>query len=222
MNSTFSMAATTSLVLAMCTICCPPTLNHTLTGLLPSLMALTIVSGLQVRAAPILYLSPPMILLAISGVIGSSRKKSSMRPVSGSTQVIMLPGRSMLPARPMRQVIARSVWPQFAWRSSELPTWMQPGVSTAHISAAVVTCSFGIQQMSETFSGVKSLTRSRSSSNPNVQFSTNSLSQSSCSMMWFIIPMARAQSVPTRGWIQSEAREAYAVARGSMMMRFLQ
>ena len=41
-------------------------------------------------------------------------------------------------------------------------------------------------------------------------------------MMWFIMPMARAQSVPTRGWIQSEAREAYAVARGSMMMRFLQ
>ena len=99
---------------------------------------------------------------------------------------------------------------------------MQPGVSTAHISAAVVTCSLGIQQMSETFSGVKSLTRSRSSSNPNVQFSTNSLSQSSCSMMWFIMPMASAQSVPTRGWIQSEAREAYAVARGSMMMRFLQ
>ena len=92
--------------------------------------------------------------------------KSSMSPVSGSTQVIMLPGRSMLPASPMRQVMARSVWPQLAWRSSELPTWMHPGVSTAHISAAVVTCSLGIQQMSETFSGVKSLTRSRSSSNP--------------------------------------------------------
>ena len=41
-------------------------------------------------------------------------------------------------------------------------------------------------------------------------------------MMWFIMPIASAQSVPTRGWIQSEAREAYAVARGSMMMRFLQ
>ena len=145
-----------------------------------------------------------------------------MRPVSGSTQLTMLPGRSMLPARPMRQVMARSVWPQLACRSSELPTWMQPGVSTAHISAAVVTCSLGIQQMSETFSGVKSLTRSRSSSNPKVQLSTNSLSQSSCSMMTFIMPMASAQSVPGRGWIQSEAREAYAVARGSMMMRFLQ
>ena len=71
-----------------------------------------------------------------------------------------------------------------------------------------MTCSLGIQQMSETFSGVKSLTRSRSSSNPKVQFSTNSLSQSSSSMMTFIMPRARAQSVPGRGWIQSEAREA--------------
>ena len=62
--------------------------------------------------------------------------------------------------------------------------------------------------MSETFSGVKSRTRSRSSSKPNVQSSTNSLSQSSSSMMTFIMPMARAQSVPGRGWIHSEAREA--------------
>ena len=89
-----------------------------------------------------------------------------MRPVSGSTQLIMLPGRSMLPARPMRQVMARSVWPQLACRSSELPTWMQPGrVDGPHLGR-LVTCSLGIQQMSETFSGVKSLTRSRSSSKP--------------------------------------------------------
>ena len=124
------------------------------------------VSGLQVRVAPILNLSPPMILDFISSVMGSSRLKSSMRPVSGSTQLIMLPGRSMLPARPMRQVMARRVWPQLACRSSELPTWMQPGVSMAHMRAASMTCSLGIQQMSDTFSGVHSLTRSRSSSKP--------------------------------------------------------
>jgi len=76
--------------------------------------------------------------------------------------------------------------------------------------------------MSETFSGVKSLTRSLSSSNPKVQLSQNSLSQSSSSKMTFIMPMARAQSVPGRGWIHRLALEAYAVARGSMMMRFLQ
>ncbi len=221
MNSTFSMASTTSLVLAMWTICCPPTLNHTLIGALPELMALTMVSGLQVRVAPILNLSPPMIFAFISSVIGSSRLKSSMSPVSGSTQVIMLPGRSMLPARPIRQVMARSVWPQLAWRSRELPTWMHPGVSTAHIRAAVMTSSLGIQQVSDTFSGVHSLTRSRSSSKPKVQLSTNSLSQSSSSKMTFIMPRARAQSVPGRGWIHRLARVAYALARGSMMMRFL-
>ena len=109
MNSTFSMASTTSLVLAMCTICCPPTLSHTLMGASPALMALTMVSGLHVRVAPILNLSPPMILAFISSVMGNSRLKSSIRPVSGSTQLTMLPGRSMLPARPMRQVMARSV-----------------------------------------------------------------------------------------------------------------
>ncbi len=113
----------------------------------------------------------------------------------------MLPGRSMLPVRPIRQVIALRVWPQLAWRSRELPTWMQPGVSMAYIRAASMTCSLGIQQISDTFSGVNSLTRSRNSSNPKVQLSTKSLSHNSSSMMTFIMPIARAQSVPGRGWI---------------------
>ena len=38
----------------------------------------------------------------ISSVIGISRMKSSMSPVSGSTQLIMLPGRSMLPVNPQQ------------------------------------------------------------------------------------------------------------------------
>ena len=135
-------------------------------GASPELIVLIIVSGLQVRAAPILNLSPPMIFFFISSVRGSSRKKSSIKPVSGSTQLTILPGRSMLPVRPIRQVMARRVWPQLACLSRELPTWMQPGVSMANSLAAWMIFSLGTQEMSDTFSGVKSLTRSLSSSKP--------------------------------------------------------
>ena len=99
---------------------------------------------------------------------------------------------------------------------------MQPGVSMAHILAASITCSFGIQQISETFSGVKSRTRSRSSSKPNVQLSHELLVPE----LLFVddVHHAHGQSaVGARpGLDPQRGPRSEALARGSMMIRFLQ